>query len=118
MSNTQAEPLVSVLHRDQDGTFFLKYEGDEQIYDVAMRNSPLSKAIDAYVAALIQSQAAEIERLRAAMLAWKAEAEFQYGQLRLQRSPSETDYPVEGALDAYARGKHPAIAALTTTTKE
>jgi len=42
--------VEAALHRDQDGTFYLKYENSEQTYDVAMRNSPLAKAIDAYVA--------------------------------------------------------------------
>ena len=77
------------------------------------RNRDMWKQQCANQAQTIASKEAEAVRLRAALLAWKAEAEFQYGQLRLQRDPSETDYPVDGALDAYARGKHPAIAALT-----
>jgi hypothetical protein len=64
---------------------------------------------------LIAAERAKCEKFRDAMRAWKTEAEHQYGQLRLQRNPSETDYPVDGALDAYARGKYPAIAALTQT---
>ena len=54
-------------------------------------------------------QSAEIERLQGMVAAWKTEAEHQYGQLRLQINPSETDYPVFGALDAYACGKYAAL---------
>lgn len=52
---------------------------------------------------------AVIAQLQGMVAAWKEEAEHQYGQLRLQRNPSETDYPVLGALDAYARGKYAAL---------
>src|SRR5688572_23299037 len=51
-------PVVAALHRNKEGTFFLKYEGDEQIYNVAMRNSPLSKAIDAYARAAVEQAVA------------------------------------------------------------
>lgn len=70
MSNTPdlpPFPVVAVLHRDEDGTFFLKYEGDEQIYDVAMRNSPLSKALDAYAQAYAAPLLAQLEAARAAL---------------------------------------------------
>lgn len=52
---------------------------------------------------------AVIVQLQGMVVAWKTEAEYQYGQLRLQLYPGETDYPVWGALDAYARGKYAAL---------
>ena len=51
----------------------------------------------------------EVEKLRAQRDAWKTEAEHQYGLLRVAQD-GEMDYPVTGALDAYASGKYPALA--------
>lgn len=61
--DTQMPPLpeVAVLHRDQDGTFYLEYEGDAQLYEVAMLNSPLSKAIDAYAQAHAAQECAALK---------------------------------------------------------
>ena len=41
--------------------------------------------------------------------AWKAEAEHQYGQVRFLKYGEEVDYPVTGALDAYAAKKYPVL---------
>ena len=51
----------------------------------------------------------ELNQQREISIAWKKEAENQYGLLRLQLWPDEKDYPVEGALDVYARGKYAAL---------
>ena len=50
----------------------------------------------------------EIELLREQCDAWKTEAEHQYGLVRASKF-DEIDYPVEGALDAYAAGKYPVL---------
>lgn len=41
--------------------------------------------------------------------AWKECAEHQYGLLRLQRGFDNADYPIEGALDSWAEGRHPCL---------
>ena len=46
--------------------------------------------------------------------AWKAVAEDQYGKLRAMLYGPETDYPTDGALDAYAAGKHPVLKETST----
>ncbi len=50
----------------------------------------------------------ETERLRAQRDAWKEVAEHQYGLLRAEKYGDE-DYPVLGALDAWAAGRHPIL---------
>ena len=49
----------------------------------------------------INALTAENNLLRSQRDAWKEIAEYQYGQLRLERGDKE-DYPVLGALDAWA----------------
>ena len=56
----------------------------------------------------IVRQAIEIERLVAQRDAWKAEAEHQYGECRAAKY-GDVDYPTDGALDAYASAKYPAL---------
>ncbi len=50
----------------------------------------------------------EISRLRAQRDAWKEVAEHQYGLLRAEKYGDE-DYPVQGALDVWAAGRHPIL---------
>lgn len=52
--------------------------------------------------------AAEIELLTAQRDAWKEVAEHQYGLVKSAKY-QEVDYPVTGALDAWAAGRHPVL---------
>jgi hypothetical protein len=76
-------------------------------------------APDLTIALLTDEEKIEELRKRLASMtaqrdAWKAEAEHQYGLWRVATygpGPCHPDfYPTKGALDAYARGKHPALA--------
>ncbi len=52
----------------------------------------------------------QIEILKAQRDAWKEVAENQYGLLRISMyGGSAGDYPVKGALDAWAAGRHPVL---------
>ena len=52
-------------------------------------------------------RADDVDRLRAQCAAWKEVAEHHYGLLRV--FGGEYDYPVTGALDAWAVGRHPVL---------
>jgi hypothetical protein len=57
-----------------------------------------------------EREAEEVRQLRAERDAWKDAAEHQYGLLRASLyGESGEDYPVQGALDAWAAGRYPAI---------
>ena len=62
----------------------------------------------------LERECAELRKqcslLRQQRDAWKTEAEHQYGLLRAEIL-DEPDYPVTGALDAYAAGRHPVLKA-------
>lgn len=58
----------------------------------------------------IVAQHNEIERRKAQCDAWKDAAEHHYGLLRVALyGDSDADYPVTGALDAWAAGRYPAL---------
>lgn len=58
----------------------------------------------------IVEQHEEIERLKEQRDAWKDAAEHHYGLLRVALyGDSAEDYPVTGALDAWAAGRYPAL---------
>jgi hypothetical protein len=64
----------------------------------------------AAIVALFDERQADAERLKSARDAWKDAAEHQYGLLRTALyGESDEDYPVQGALDAWAAGRYPAI---------
>ena len=122
----QGSPFESKMAMALHASFFdgwgacrdAEFVGDEAANDAFNQSATLGLCLSidqnpvVNHAAALAAERAEVVRLREALLAWKSEAEHQYGLLRLQRYPSEKDYPVEGALDAYARGKYPALAAL------
>lgn len=55
----------------------------------------------------VADQQAELEKLKAKCEAWKDAAEYHYGQTRIANyGQSERDYPVKGALDAWAKGQY------------
>lgn len=59
----------------------------------------------------LRGVAATIELLTAQRDAWKEVAEHQYGLVRAAKY-HESDYPVTGALDAWAAGRHPVLREL------
>jgi hypothetical protein len=71
----------------------------------------LEQQIDTLRAQLAASEA-RAEQLRAQRDAWKHAAEHQYGLLRASLyGESDENYPVQGALDAWAVGRYPALRA-------
>ena len=61
---------------------------------------------------------AEIKMLRDQRNAWKEVAEHQYGLLRVALyGDAESNYPVEGALDAWAAGRHPVLVPKATVSR-
>ncbi len=52
----------------------------------------------------------QIDCLKAQRDAWRDMAEYQYGQLRIAKyGDSQADYPVLGALDAFAAERYPIL---------
>jgi len=57
---------------------------------------------------MMHEAAEQIERLRLQRDSWKEVAEHQYGLVRTAHT-GDYDYPVDGALDAWAAGRHPIL---------
>lgn len=59
---------------------------------------------------IIADLAKEVESLRKQRDAWKEVAEHHYGLMRTALyGTSESEYPVAGALDYFAAGRHPVL---------
>ena len=61
---------------------------------------------------IIADLTAEVESLRKQRDAWKEVAEHHYGLLRISLYGDSQDYPVSGALDAWATGRHPILSEI------
>ena len=51
----------------------------------------------------------DLQELHAKMLAWKEMAENQYLQVRIAKFNEDPSYPVQGALDAFAKFRYPEL---------